>query len=55
MTEAMRAWVTAYGIAKKINLAQALKALETLAEKLGQSGGLEFWDMQAQQMEERDN
>ncbi len=52
MTEAMGAWVTAYGIAKKINLAQVLEALKNLADGLGLSGGLAAWDMLAQQVEE---
>ncbi len=54
-TEAMQAWVKVYGIAQKINLAQALEALENLAESLGLSGGLKGWEMLAQQMEEQDS
>ena len=42
-TMALQAWGTVYGIAKRINLAQALDALESLAEQIGLDGGLEGW------------
>jgi len=47
--EAVGAWVKVYGIAKKINLAQVLNALESLTAKLGQQGGLQYWENLAQQ------
>ncbi|MCP4117626.1 MAG: tetratricopeptide repeat protein [Desulfobacteraceae bacterium] len=42
--EALQAWTTAYSIAKKINLAQELDALENLAERLNLPGGLDGWE-----------
>ena len=42
--KAMQAWVKAYQIAKKINLAQALNTLENLAKDLGLDNGLESWE-----------
>ncbi|MDD5392775.1 MAG: tetratricopeptide repeat protein, partial [Thiothrix sp.] len=50
--EAVQAWVTVYGIAKKTNLANVLQALESLAGNLGLPGGLQGWEMLAQQMNE---
>ncbi|WGZ92550.1 MAG: tetratricopeptide repeat protein [Candidatus Thiothrix putei] len=50
--EAKRSWVKVYGIAKKINLAQILQALESLAGNIGLEGGLQGWEMLAQQMNE---
>lgn len=52
VTEAVQAWVTVYQLAKKLNLAQALQALENLAGNLGLEGGLQGWEMLAQQMSE---
>jgi tetratricopeptide (TPR) repeat protein len=48
--EALSAWVTVYTLAKQINLAQALQALEGLAGQLGLPGGLAAWERFAQQM-----
>nr|WP_324292859.1 hypothetical protein [uncultured Desulfobacter sp.] len=42
--EAMSAWVSVYGLAKKINLAQALEALENLADQLKLPGGMNGWE-----------
>lgn len=47
--EALIAWVTVYNIAKQINLAQALQALENLAKDLGSDEGLVFWEKPAGQ------
>lgn len=44
LPEALKAWGTVYGIAKKINLAQVLDALENLAEQRGMEGGLAAWE-----------
>jgi len=50
--EAVGAWVTAYVMAKQMNLAQALKALSDLAPQLGLPEGLEGWEMLAQRMKD---
>ena len=42
--EALEAWLSVYKIAKPMNLAQALEALEGLAGDLGLEGGLEAWE-----------
>ncbi len=42
--KAMQAWLKVYQIAKKINLAQVLGALENLAKNLGLDNGLESWE-----------
>jgi tetratricopeptide (TPR) repeat protein len=42
--KAMQAWMNAYRIAKKINLAQVLDALENLAKNLGLDKGLKSWE-----------
>uniref|UniRef100_UPI00257C2ED6 tetratricopeptide repeat protein n=1 Tax=Thiothrix sp. TaxID=1032 RepID=UPI00257C2ED6 len=52
VTEAVQAWVTVYQLAKKINLANVLQALENLAGNIGLEGGLQGWEMLAQQMGE---
>jgi tetratricopeptide (TPR) repeat protein len=52
VTEAVQAWVTVYQLAKKLNLAQALQALENLAGNIGLEGGLQGWEKLAQQMGE---
>jgi tetratricopeptide (TPR) repeat protein len=49
LQEAISAWLTVYGIAKKINFAQILHALESLAGQLGKQGGLEYWEQLAAQ------
>ena len=49
--EAMSAWVTVYGIARQINLAQALQALADLAPQLGLPEGLDGWERLAQQLQ----
>ena len=48
--EALEAWVTVYKIAKPMNLAQALEALEGLAGSLGLEGGLDAWEKLADQL-----
>ncbi|MCH9697694.1 MAG: tetratricopeptide repeat protein, partial [Gammaproteobacteria bacterium] len=53
-SEALQAWVTVYHIAKKINLAQVLEALDNLAGQLGLSGGLDGWETLAQKMDDED-
>ncbi|MBU2006982.1 MAG: tetratricopeptide repeat protein, partial [Gammaproteobacteria bacterium] len=53
VAEAVQAWVTVYGIAKQINLANVLQALESLAGNLGLPGGLQGWEMLAKQMAEK--
>ena len=50
--EAVQTWVTVYALAKKMNLAQALEALESLAGNIGLPGGLQGWETLAQQMNE---
>ena len=50
--KAIQAWLKAYKIAKKINLAQALDALENLAKGLGLDNGLESWEKLASNNEE---
>ncbi|HRJ54356.1 MAG TPA: tetratricopeptide repeat protein, partial [Candidatus Thiothrix moscowensis] len=50
IAEALQAWLTVYGIAKQINLANVLQALESLAGNLGLPGGLQGWEALAQQM-----
>lgn len=52
--EAVGAWVTAYVMAKQMNLAQALKALSDLAPQLGLPEGLEGWEMLAQRMKDEE-
>jgi len=42
--KAFATWLKAYELAKKINFAQALEALEGLAEQLGLPGGLKGWE-----------
>ncbi|MBK8454334.1 MAG: tetratricopeptide repeat protein [Thiofilum sp.] len=51
VSEALQAWVMVYQIAKKINLAEALKNLENLAEELGSNEGLALWEQLAEQIE----
>ena len=52
VAEAVQAWVTVYALAKKMNLAQALQALENLAGNIGLEGGLQGWETLAQQIAE---
>lgn len=47
--EAMSTWLTAYQLAKEMNLAQLLEALGNLAPQLGLGGGLAGWERLAQQ------
>jgi hypothetical protein len=49
--QAVSAWVTVYRLAKQMNLAQALAALENLAGQLGLPGGPDAWERLAQQAE----
>ena len=42
--EAINVWVNVYQLAKPMNLAQALQALESLAGSLGLEGGLDAWE-----------
>jgi hypothetical protein len=51
MQEAVGAWVTAYIMAKQMNLAEGLQALANLAPKLGLPEGLEGWEMLAQRVQ----
>ena len=55
VAEAVQAWVTVYGIAKQVNLAKILSALENLAGNIGLPGGLQGWEMLAQQIGETAN
>ena len=52
IAEAMLAWVTVYRMAKPIQLAKALQALEQLAPQLGLEDGLANWEALSQQMHE---
>ena len=49
--QAVACWLRVYGMAKKIGLAQALQALERLAEQLAMEGGLQAWQKLATQAE----
>ncbi len=49
---ALSSWVTVYRMAKPMNLAQALQALESLAPQIGLPGGLDGWEQLSQQMGE---
>jgi hypothetical protein len=42
--QAMQSWVKVYRIARKIDLAQVLDALESLADNLGMEDGLASWE-----------
>jgi tetratricopeptide (TPR) repeat protein len=44
VAEAVGAWVAAYRLARPIQLAQVLQALEQLAPQLGLAGGLQGWE-----------
>ncbi len=52
--EAVQAWVTTYKMAKAINFAQVLNALEALANQLNLPGGLAGWEKLAEQLEGND-
>ncbi len=49
--EAVSAWVTVYRLANRMNLTQALDALEQLAQGLGLEGGLAGWERLAKSTE----
>ncbi len=51
-TNALSSWVNVYKMAKKMNLAQALQALESLASDIGLAGGFEGWEQLSLQMGE---
>ena len=44
VAEAVQAWITVYGIAKKINLANVLQTLEKWASYIGLENGLQGWE-----------
>jgi hypothetical protein len=46
--QALSAWVQVYRLAKPMQLAQALDALEQLADQLGLPGGMQGWDKLAE-------
>ncbi len=52
VSNAVSSWVTVYRMAKPMNLAQALQALENLALQLGLPGGLDGWEQLSLQMGE---
>lgn len=49
--KAISAWVTVYRLATSMHLAQALEALEKLADKLELKGGMEGWARLSKEME----
>jgi hypothetical protein len=49
--EALGAWVMVYSLARPMNLAQGLDALEGLAGQLGLPGGMDGWEVLARQMD----
>jgi tetratricopeptide (TPR) repeat protein len=49
--EAVGAWLTVYRLARPMNLAQVLQALEGLAVQLGLPGGLDGWEALARQVD----
>ncbi|MCI5122399.1 MAG: tetratricopeptide repeat protein, partial [Candidatus Electrothrix sp. AUS4] len=53
--EALACWVQVYQRATKINLAQALAALENLAGQLGLEGGLDGWAKLAERFTDNEN
>ena len=53
-TEALEAWLTVYKLARQINLAQALEALEDLGKQFGLEG-LSGWENLLKQWEENEN
>ncbi len=52
--EAKSDWATVYRLAKKMNLAQALEALESLAPQIGLEGGLAGWEALANQVDSQE-
>ena len=52
VSNAVSSWVTVYRMAKPMNLAQVLQALESLASGIGLPGGLDGWEQLSQQMGE---
>ncbi len=50
VSNAVTSWVTVYKIARQINLAQALQALESLASQIDLPGGLDGWEKLSKQM-----
>lgn len=51
LLQAFHAWITAYRLAKAMNLAEGLTALEKLAKQLDLPGGMAAWETLANQME----
>jgi tetratricopeptide (TPR) repeat protein len=51
--EALLSWIAGYQSAQKIGYAQALNALESMAEQLGLKDGLQGWERLAQQTREK--
>ncbi|TLU88444.1 MAG: CHAT domain-containing protein [Chlorobium sp.] len=51
-SNAVSSWITVYKMSKKMKLAQALQALESLAPQIGLPGGLSGWEQLSQQMGE---
>jgi hypothetical protein len=49
--QALDVWVRVYRLARPMNLAQALAALEGLAGWLGLDGGLDAWEALANRMD----
>jgi len=52
--QSLKTWVEVYRLAKPMNLAQALDALENLAEQIELPGGTDGWERLSRQMEEDD-
>ncbi len=52
-SEAVQAWLTVYKLAKKMQLAKVLDALQNLAGQIGLKGGLDAWEQLAQQMNQQ--
>ena len=50
LSNAVSSWVTVYRMAKSMDLAKALQALESLAPQIGLPGGLDGWEQLSQQM-----
>ncbi len=53
--QAIMAWVTVYRLAKPMQLAQVLQALEGLTEQLGLAGGLDAWEALAAKFDGEDS